>query len=190
MSRRAPVLTPATVRFCPLCGRELVRRSIPPDGRRQAVCPGCDFVFYLQPKVVAGTLPVQGRRVLLTRRAIEPGRGLWTFPGGFVDWGEDVRAAARRETVEEVALDLLPGPLIGLYSYPGSPVVVAVYLADVPDGAEPVPAPSEVLEVAYFGPAEIPWERLAFPSTRDALRDWVERWSGYTRGESRTGSEA
>lgn len=166
-------LRPDTLRFCPLCGGGLVARVVHPDDREHPVCAGCEFVFYLQPKVVAGTIPVRRGHVLLTRRAIEPARGLWTFPGGYVDWGEDVREAARRETLEEVRLTVRLGPLLGLYSYPGAPVVVVVYLAEVPDGVDPVPSASEVLEVAYFPPGGIPWDTLAFPSTRDALRDWV-----------------
>ncbi len=139
------------------------------------MCAGCGFVFYLQPKVVAGTLPVRAGRVLLTRRAIEPARGLWTFPGGYVNWGEDVREAARRETLEEVRLPVRLDGLLGLYSHDGSPVVVVVFLASVPDGVDPVPSAAEVLEAAYFAPERIPWDVLAFPSTREALRDWVAR---------------
>jgi len=172
-----PELRPERLRFCPLCGGTLVRRAVPHDAREQPVCSTCDFVFYLAPKVVAGTLPIQAGRVLLTRRAIEPARGLWTFPGGYVDWGEDVREGARRETLEEVGLTVQLEGLLGLYSYPGSPVVVAVYLAAVPDGSEPVRCETEVLETAYYAPHEIPWGALAFPSTRDALNDWVARVS-------------
>ena len=170
-------LRPDRVRFCPLCGERLLRQPVPPENREHPVCPGCTFVFYLPPKVVAGTLPIRDDRVLLTRRAIEPSKGLWTFPGGYVDWGEDVRDGARRETLEEVGLAVRLDELLGLYSYPGLPVVVAVFLAAVPDGAEPVPCATEVLEAAYFGPGEIPWSALAFPSTRDALQDWVARLS-------------
>jgi len=168
-------LRPDRVRFCPLCGEPLVRQPVPPEHREHPVCSGCRFVFYLPPKVVAGTLPIRDGRVLLTRRAIEPSKGLWTFPGGYVDWGEDVREGARRETLEEVGLAVRLEELLGLYSYRGSPVVVAVFLAAVPDGAEPVPCATEVLEAAYFGLAEIPWQSLAFPSTRDALQDWAGR---------------
>lgn len=167
-------LRPDALRFCPLCGGGLAARVVQPDERVHPVCSGCGFVFYLQPKVVAGTLPVRGGRVLLTRRAIEPSRGLWTFPGGYVDWGEDVREAARRETLEKVRGPVRLDGLLGLYSYAGSPVVV-VFLASVPEGLEPVPSAAEVSEVAYFGPEGIPWDALAFPSTRDALRDWVAR---------------
>ena len=167
-----PDLDPDTLRFCPLCGGGLERRVVPPDDREHPVCAGCSFVFYLHPKLVAGTVPARDGRVLLTRRAIEPSRGLWTFPGGYVDWGEDVREAARRETREEVGLDLDLDGLLGVYSYRGAPVVIVVFRARVPEGAEAVANASEVLETAYFHPDEIPWEELAFPSTREALRDW------------------
>ena len=86
---------PTTVRFCPLCGGSLVREAVPPDQREHAVCSRCRFVFYLNPKLVAATIPEQEGRVLLTRRSIDPGRGLWTFPGGFVDYGETVDATQR-----------------------------------------------------------------------------------------------
>jgi ADP-ribose pyrophosphatase YjhB (NUDIX family) len=171
----APDLRPDRVRFCPLCGESLVRRPVAPDGREHPVCSGCTFVFYLAPKVVAGTLPVEAGRVLLTRRAIEPARGLWTFPGGYLDWGEDVRDGARRETLEEVGMAVRLDDLLGVYSYPGSPVVIVVFTASPLDRAEPVPCATEVLEAAYFAPEDIPWDALAFPSTREALRDWVAR---------------
>lgn len=168
-----PELRPDTLRFCPLCGGALRRRVVPPDGREHPVCDGCGFVYYLQPKVVAGTIPERDGRVLLTRRAIEPAWGLWTFPGGYVDWGEDVADAGRRETLEEVGLPVRLDGLVGIYSAPQAPVVVVVYRATVPDGAVAVPDAHEVLEARYFGPDEIPWEALAFPTTHDALRDWV-----------------
>jgi ADP-ribose pyrophosphatase YjhB (NUDIX family) len=171
-------LRPDKLRFCPLCGAPLTRRRAGPDDREQPVCPACGFVFYLSPKLVAGTLPVREGRVLLTRRAIEPSRGLWTFPGGYVDWGEDVREAARRETLEEVGLAVRLERLLGLYSYPGSPVAVVVFTASPPAGADPVPCATEVMEIAYFAPGEIPFDALAFPSTRDALRDWTTGFPG------------
>jgi len=109
----ARFLAPATIRFCPLCGGRLGRAAVPPDQREQAVCVACGFVFYLNPKVVAGTIPEQDGRVLLTRRSINPGRGLWTFPGGFVDFGESVEDAAVRETFEETGLKVV---LAGLHN--------------------------------------------------------------------------
>lgn len=170
-----PDLRPDNLRFCPLCGRDLVRRPVAPDHREHPACAGCDFVFYLHPKVVAATIPVRDGRILLTRRGIEPSRGLWTFPGGYVDWGEDVPSAARRETWEEVRLRLDLDGLVGIYSYPEAPVVIVVYHAAVPPGLEAEANADEVEEIAYFAPGEIPWEDLAFRSTREALQDWLRR---------------
>lgn len=164
------VLSPATARFCPLCGARLGRQAVPPDHREQAVCPRCRFIFYLNPKVVAGTLPEQDGRVLLTRRAIDPGRGLWTFPGGFVDFGETIADAARRETLEETGLEVDLGALHNVYSLPGAPIIV-VYRARVTGGRLTTCEENDALE--WMAPEEIPWAALAFPSTREALREWV-----------------
>src|SRR5207249_4430919 len=79
-----PFLALSTIRFCPLCGALLVLERVPADHREQQVCSRCRFVYYLNPKVVAATIPERDGAVLLTRRSINPGRGLWTFPGGFV----------------------------------------------------------------------------------------------------------
>jgi len=164
------ILSPATMRFCPLCATALGRAPVPPDQREQSVCPSCDFVFYLNPKVVAGTIPEQDGRLLLTRRAINPGHGLWTFPGGFVDFGETVSAAAVRETFEETGLTVDLTGLLNVYSYPGSPVII-VYTARVTGGTLTPCAENDRLE--WVTPAEIPWDALAFPSTREALREWT-----------------
>lgn len=164
-------LAPDTVRFCPLCGTALIRKPIPPDLKEEAVCPTCDFIFYLNPKVVAGAILAEDGRILLARRAIEPSRGKWTFPGGFVDWGESTTAAAVRETREETGLAVNLDGLLGVYSYPGAPVVIVVYRARISGGT--LRANHEIQELAWVTPEEVPWEDLAFPSTRDALRDWL-----------------
>ena len=139
------------------------------------MCSGCGFVCYLHPKLVAITIPVRDGRVLLARRAIEPAHGLWTFPGGYVDWGEDVAAAARREMREEVGLDLAPAGLVGIYSYADVPVVIVAYHVTVPYGLEAAADAHEVSELGFFARADVPWDALAFRSTREALEDWYRR---------------
>jgi 8-oxo-dGTP diphosphatase len=163
-------LAPTTIRFCPLCGGALAREAVPPDQREQSVCSACRFVFYLNPKVVAGTIPEQDGRVLLTRRSINPGCGLWTFPGGFVDFGEAVSDAAVRETFEETGLTVDLTGLLNVYSYPGSPVII-VYTARVTGGVLACCDENDLVE--WVKPADIDWDTLAFPSTREALREWV-----------------
>lgn len=173
------LLAPNTIRFCPLCAGALGRGPVPPDQREQSVCGACGFVFYLNPKVVAGTIPEQDGRILLTRRSINPGRGLWTFPGGFVDFGESVTDAAMRETLEETGLKVELTGLHNVYSYPGAPVII-VYRASVVGGALTPCAENDLLE--WVRPDDIPWEVLAFPSTRDALREWVAARGQMPRG--------
>ena len=173
------VLAPGTIRFCPLCAGALRRAPVPPDLREQAVCDACGFVFYLNPKVVAGTIPEQDGRILLTRRSINPGRGLWTFPGGFVDFGESVTDAAMRETFEETGLKVELTGLHNVYSYSGAPVII-VYRASVLGGTLTACAENDLLE--WVTPEQIPWDALAFPSTREALREWVAAHGRMPRG--------
>lgn len=165
-----PVLGPSTIRFCPLCGAPLAAEPVPPDHREQMVCSRCRFVFYLNPKVVAGTIPERDGATLLTRRSINPGRGLWTFPGGFVDFGETVTDAAVRETLEETGLNVDLTGLLNVYTYPGAPVII-VYRARVVGGTLTTCDENDALE--WVTPKQIPWETLAFQSTREALREWV-----------------
>ena len=166
-------LTPDGVRFCPLCGGALARRPLPPEGKIEPVCTQCEFVFYLNHKVVAGTIPEADGQVLLTRRAINPARGKWTFPGGFVEWGEPVEAAAVRETWEETGLQVALRGLVGVYSYPSSPIVIVVYQAAVTGGTLTTCHENDCVE--WVAPAKIPWDALAFPSTEEALRDYLGR---------------
>ena len=99
------------------------------------VCSSCGFVFYLDPKVAVGTIiRVADSRLVLVRRAIEPGYGLWVFPGGYVDRGEEITSAAIREAREEAGLDVRLDGLINIYSYPGRPLIIVVYAASVVGG--------------------------------------------------------
>lgn len=153
----------AEARFCPRCG-EPAEVTFP----HRIGCTHCRYAAYFNPKPVAAAIPVDEQgRVILLRRGFDPGKGLWTFPGGFVDLGESVEAAALRETDEELGLTVELGPLVGVYSRADERVVLIVYRARAV--GEPQTTP-EAVEVRAFTRAEIPWGELAFWSTGDALR--------------------
>ena len=162
-------------RFCPSCGRPVESRLLEEDHRPRLICPE-GHVTWRNPRVVVGTLPVQAGQVYLARRAIEPGRGRWTYPGGFLEVGESAQEGARRETEEETELRIEVGRLIGVYSRPHVGIVTVVFAADVV-GGRPEPA-AETTEVRGFGPDEIPWDELAFTTVESALRDWVASLPG------------
>jgi ADP-ribose pyrophosphatase YjhB (NUDIX family) len=161
--------------FCPACGQALEPQVLEEDHRPRLVCPE-GHVTWRNPRLVVGTLPVRDGRVYLARRAIEPGAGRWTYPGGFLEIGESAQEGARRETEEETQLRVEVGRLIGAYSRPHVGIVTIVYLADVV-GGEALPG-AETTEVRDFGPDEIPWTELAFTTAESALRDWVASLPG------------
>lgn len=156
--------------FCTQCGQRLEERALGLDpGKTVPVCSSCGTVHWIDPKVAAGCLILRDGKVLLVRRAIEPGYGKWVFPGGHVDRGETPEAAALRETREECGAVATIDGLVGLYSYPGRPVIVVVYRGTLlPESPEPFPA-DETLEVGWFTPGQIDGIDLAFRSTADAL---------------------
>ncbi|MGE0361774.1 MAG: NUDIX domain-containing protein [Vicinamibacterales bacterium] len=164
----------AEFRFCPVCGQPLEPRVLKLGEPMRLVCTSalCGFVFYLDPKVAVGTIiGMPDGRIVLVKRAIEPGFGLWVFPGGYVDRGEDVRLAAVREAREEAGIDVGLGDLVGIYSYPGTTPVVIVYRATWLRGELAVD--DENSEIRTFAAADLPWAELAFRSTREALRDYL-----------------
>lgn len=165
---------PAQIKFCPLCGGEMAPRIVLPDRKRLKTCTRCGFVHFPQPKLVAGCLVVDNGCALLIRRGNFPRRGKWTFPGGYVDFGETLETAAVRETLEEVGMHVRIGEILGIYADPKNPSpAIAVYLAE--PGDDPPQRSEEALEVRYFAPADLPWKDIAFHTTETALRDWVKR---------------
>ena len=164
----------ATFRFCPVCGRSLELRELKAADPKRLVCTGCGFVFYLDPKVAVGTIirSSDSGRIVLVKRAIEPGYGKWVFPGGYVDRGEEIREAAIREAREEAGLEVRLDRLINVYSYTGRVPVIIVFAATRIGGELAVD--DEGLEAREFEPDEIPWDDLAFRSTREALREYFK----------------
>lgn len=140
-------------------------------GRIRPVCPSCGLIIFRNPRLVAAVIPVLNGKIALVRRAMQPRRGSWVFPGGYVDLGESVEEAACRETQEETGLQVRLGRLIGVYSRQGEEVVMVVYAAQVIGGT--LTAGEEELEAAWFDPDAIPpEEHLGFWSTIAALDDW------------------
>ena len=155
-------------KYCPACASPLVAEDA--AGRTRPVCPRCGHVVYLDPKVAATCIVERDGSVLMIRRALQPGIGLWSIPGGYVDRGEVVESAAAREVLEETGLKVDLGGLIGLFSEPGNPVIVAVYAARETGGA--LGAGPEALEVGFFDVAQLP--ELAFPRDREVLAKWID----------------
>ena len=153
--------------FCQRCGQATVEREV--DGRTRPVCVGCGAVTYLDPKLAVAVVIERGGRVLLGRRGEgtrEPGK--WSFPAGFVERGERVEDAARREVREEVGLEVELGPLLGLYSRAGETVVLAVYVAATATGD--AVANDDLTAVGWFDLRALP--ELAFPHDTGIIADW------------------
>jgi len=162
-------------RYCPVCGSALEPRVLKITEPKRLVCTNasCGFVFYLDPKIAVGTIiKTASGRIVLVKRAIEPGYGKWVFPGGYVDRGEEVTLAAVREAREEAGLAVQLDHLINIYSYAGRAPVIIVYAATMLSGELAVD--DEGLEAREFDLDEIPWDDLAFRSTREALRDYID----------------
>lgn len=144
-----------------------------PDGddKERRVCQVCDFIDYQNPRIVAGSVVTQGRKILLCRRAIEPRKGFWTLPAGFMELGETVEEAAAREAQEEALADIKIERVLAVYSVPRIGQVQAMFRAEL-NGSYGIGPESE--EVALFAWNEIPWSELAFPTVVWALSHYAQ----------------
>lgn len=149
---------------CPRCGETPTK-----DAPRSLKCDACGFLLFFNPKPVAAAIPrTDSGEIVLLRRGFNPGQGLWTFPGGFLDLGESVEDAARRETMEEIRVDVEITRLVGVYSKADERVMLVVYEGRIQDTPQ---ATDEAPTVQAFAPDELPWDEMAFWSTTAALRD-------------------
>jgi ADP-ribose pyrophosphatase YjhB (NUDIX family) len=148
-----------------------ITRMVPPgDNRERMVCADCGFVDYQNPKIVVGVVARWEGRVLMCRRAIEPRRGLWTIPAGYLELHESAEAGALREAREEANAEVRLTGLIGVYNVPRISQVQLIYRGELVHPE--VSAGEESLEVALFDWHEIPRREIAFPSVHWALDDW------------------
>ncbi|NQD94444.1 NUDIX hydrolase [Pseudomonas sp. CrR25] len=155
------------MKFCSQCGSPVSQRIPAGDNRVRYVCEQCHTVHYQNPRIVAGCLPVWGEQVLLCRRAIEPRRGYWTLPAGFMENGETLEQAAARETQEEACARVRDLSLYTLFDLPHINQVYLFFRAELVDLDFAVG--EESLEVQLFHERDIPWSELAFPTVGRTL---------------------
>jgi ADP-ribose pyrophosphatase YjhB (NUDIX family) len=160
------------MKFCSQCGAELRLRVPEGDHRPRHVCESCGTIHYQNPKLVVGCVPEHEGRILLCRRAIEPRRGYWTVPAGFMENGETLQEAAARESQEEALADVRIGSLLSIVHVLHAEQVHVFFRAQLPEARYGVGA--ESLEVRLVTAAEIPWAEIAFPSTEFTLRRYLE----------------
>jgi ADP-ribose pyrophosphatase YjhB (NUDIX family) len=161
-----------TLNYCPQCGATLCDREI--YGRTRRYCRDCDRVIFRDPKVAAGTIVEQEGKILLVRRGLGPGQGLWSIPAGFVEYDEAPSVTAVRECLEETGLEVAVAALLDIISgtiNSGEASFLIVYSGTVMGGV--LQAGDDADNASFFSPEALP--PLAFDSTKEALKRWKER---------------
>jgi len=164
------------MKFCSHCATEVEFRIPAGDNRQRYVCPSCDTIFYQNPRIVAGTLPFYYHdgepQILLCKRAIEPRKGFWTLPAGFMENGETTEQAAERETREEALADVTVQSLFTMVSVPHIDQVHMFFLARMEK--HQFGAGEETAEAKLFREQDIPWKEIAFPTVARTLKRFFE----------------
>ncbi|HVY16160.1 MAG TPA: NUDIX hydrolase [Rhodopila sp.] len=156
-----------------------VRRVPDGDNRERLVCADCGFVAYENPKIVVGAVVVSDEKVLMCRRAINPRKGFWTLPAGYMELGETAHEGAAREALEEAGAEIAIEGLLGVFSIARIGQVQMIFRARFANAGEPrFEAGEESLEVALFSWETIPWTEIAFPSVHWALQAWRSAGAG------------
>ncbi len=162
------------MRFCPRCGQPLTDALR--FGKQRRVCPACGYIYFRDPKVAVVVFVTDRRRVLLVKRAVDPQRGLWAMPAGFVDYGEDPREAALREVREETGLEVRISGLIDVLGGDQSGAASIVLLFEgVVTGGSLLPQ-DDAEDARFFTPDNLPLfsEIADFTSTHLLLARWLE----------------
>jgi ADP-ribose pyrophosphatase YjhB (NUDIX family) len=159
------------MKFCCYCAAPVVSRVPPGDSLPRWICDECGEIHYQNPKMVLGTIPEHGGRLLLCRRAIEPRYGYWTLPAGFMENNETAAQGAARETLEEAGARVEMGEPFSMISVPRVNQVHVFYRARVLD-LEFKPG-EETLEVGLFEEAALPWKDIAFRTVGLTLKLWL-----------------
>jgi len=158
---------------------DFVRRIPEGENRERLVCAACGYIAYDNPKVVVGSVVVADGAVLLCRRAIEPRRGYWTLPAGYLELDETLEEGAAREAMEEARADIALDGILAVFSIARIGQVQVIFRARFADPALPrFSAGPESLEVGLYAWDAIPWNDIAFPSVRWALTAWRRSGTG------------
>jgi len=160
------------MKFCPSCAAPVEVRIPDGDHLPRAVCTGCGTIHYRNPRLIAGCVPEHGGRILVCRRAIEPRRGFWTIPAGFMEVGETLQQAAARECREEALARVEVGSLCAVVHVLHAEQVHVMFRAVLTSGAFGVGV--ESLETRLVEEREVPWPQIAFPSIEFTLRRYFE----------------
>jgi ADP-ribose pyrophosphatase YjhB (NUDIX family) len=159
------------MKFCPSCAAPVAERIPDGDHRPRAVCTACGAIHYRNPKLIAGCVPEREGRILLCRRAIEPRRGFWTIPAGFMEIGETLQQAAARECHEEAMARVEVGSLCAIVHVLHAEQVHVLFRARLVGGFG---VGAESLETVLLEERDLPWAELAFASVEFTLRRYFE----------------
>ena len=158
--------------YCPACGARVLSKVPPGDNRERFCCTSCEAIHYQNPRIIAGTLTTEDNQILMCKRSIEPRKGFWTLPAGFMENGETLDEAARRETLEETGARVATRRIYSLFSLPHIHQVYIFLRARLLECDFKPRAESE--EVRLFAPEDIPWDQIAFPTVSRTLKYFLE----------------
>ena len=158
------------MKFCTSCGNAVILKVPAGDDRERFVCSSCEFIHYSNPHIIVGCVPVYEGKVLLCKRAIEPRKGFWTLPAGFMENGETTLQGATRETWEEAKARVTNVDLYRIFDVPYISQVYMFYRCDLDDGEHS--AGPESLETQLYAEADIPWDNIAFQVVSETLKEY------------------